>query len=245
MNMNCTKRLTLLLLAPSFAAGSAMAQQTAQTVPPPYIVVTADAIVTAKPDQAQIDIGVVTQSATAEAATAENAQRVDATIKSIRKVLGSGNEIKTIGYSVNPVYRYPKEGGTPSITGYSVSNVVQVTTNDLAAVGHLIDAATASGANTIRQLRFSLKDDQAVRLRALAEAASKAKARAQAMAAALGLQIVRTLRAEEQGGGMQSPSERLFAMPAAAGAQAAATTVEAGTVEARAVVTLTVEVRQQ
>jgi hypothetical protein len=242
--MKYIQSLILLLLAPSFTAGPAMAQQAMQAAQPPSIVVTAEAIVTAKPDQAQIDIGVVTQSATAQAATVENAQRVDATIKTLRGVLGSGDEIKTIGYSVNPVFRYPKEGGTPSITGYSVSNVVQVTTNDLAIVGHVIDAATASGANTIRQLRFSLKDDQAVRLRALGEAAGKAKARAQAVATALGLQIVRMLRVEEQGGVAQSPSERVFAMPAAASAQAAATTVEAGTVEVRAVVTLTVEVRQ-
>jgi hypothetical protein len=242
--MKYTQRLTLLPLALSFAAGPTLGQQAVQTAQPPSIVVSAEAIVTAKPDQARIDIRVVTQSATAQAASVENAQRVDATITALRKVLGSGDEIKTIGYSVNPVFRYPKEGGTPSITGYSVSNVVQITTNDLAIVGRVIDAATASGANTIQQLRFTLRDDQAVRLRALSEAASKARARAQAMATALGLQIVRTLRAEEQGRVVQPPSERLFSMNAALPAQAAPTTVEAGTVEVRAVVTLTVEVRQ-
>jgi hypothetical protein len=243
MNMKYIESLTLLLLVLSFAAAPASGQQATQLNQPPSIVVTGDAIVTAKPDQAQIDIGVVTQAATAQAATVDNAQRVDATIKTLRGVLGNGDEVKTIGYSVNPVFRYPKEGGTPSITGYSVSNVVEVTTNDLTIVGHVIDAATASGANTIQQLRFTLKDDQQVRLQALKEAASKARAKAQAVALALGLQIMRILRAEEQGGVAQPQSQRVFAMAAGTPAQAA-TTVEAGTVEVRAMVTLTVEVRQ-
>jgi uncharacterized protein YggE len=52
----------------------------------------------------------------------------------------------------------------------------------LASVGRLIDAATGSGANTVQHLRFTLKDDQAVQLQALAAAASKAQAKAQAMA---------------------------------------------------------------
>lgn len=155
-------RLKLVLLVslalPKLAAGQAFPP----SVLPPSIQVSAEAIVTVKPDQAFIEIGVVTQAATAQAATADNAQRVDATITSIRKVLGSAGEIKTVGYSVRPVYRYPKEGGAPTVTGYTSSNTVQVTTSDLAGIGRVIDTATASGANTIQQLQFTLKDDQAV-----------------------------------------------------------------------------------
>ncbi|MBZ5495012.1 MAG: SIMPL domain-containing protein [Acidobacteriia bacterium] len=225
--------LLVALVLPKLAAGQ---------VPPPSIQVSAEAVVAVKPDQALIQVGVVTQSATAQAATAENAQRVDATITAIRNVLGNGGEIKTVGYSVRPVYRYPKEGGTPAITGYTASNVVQITMNDLAGVGRVIDTATASGANTIQQLQFTLKDDQAVQLRALNEAATKAKAKAQAMAAALGLKMVRVLRAEEQGGVVRPQSERLYMMAGAA--TAPQTTVEPGTVEVHATVTLTVEVGQ-
>ncbi len=227
----------------AFLSVSAAGQTSVPPPPPPSIQVTASALITAKPDQARIEVGVVSQSATAQAATLDNAQRVDATIAAIRKLLGSGGEIKTIGYSVRPVYRYPKEGGAPAITGYTASNMVQVSLNDLAIVGRVIDAATASGTNTIQRLEFVLKDDQAAQLQALAQASAKAKAKAQAIATALGLRIVRILRAEEQGAYSTPPRpmvERGLAMAAEAAVQP--TTVEPGTVEVRASVTLTVEV---
>src|SRR5262245_5280471 len=105
----------------------------------PTIRVTAEAIVTAAPDQAEINIGVVTQAQTAQAAAVDNAKKQDAVIAQLRKTLGASADIKTISYSVSPNYRYPKEGGQPIISGYNASNIVQVKTTDLAQVGKLID----------------------------------------------------------------------------------------------------------
>lgn len=233
----------LAVLIAAFLLPAPLSGQTvSQPAQPPSIQVTATATITAKPDQAHIEVGVVTQSATAQTATSDNAQRVDATIAAIRKILGSGGEIKTIGYSVRPVYRYPKEGGTPAITGFTASNMIEVSINDLTGVGRVIDAATASGTNTIQRLEFVLRDDHALQLQALAEASVKARAKAQAIASALGLRVVRILHAEEQGGYVAPPrpmNERVFAMAAEA---AAPTPVEPGTVEIRATVSLTVEV---
>ncbi len=211
---------------------------------PPSIQASAEAVVTVKPDQAQMDVGVVTQNANAQAAVQESSRRVDATISAIRNVLGEGGDVKTVGYAVRPDYRYAKEGGTPTISGYTVSNVLQVSVNDLTIVGRLIDAATASGANTIQQLRFSLRDEQLAQLQALREATSRARAKAQAIAAALGLKVIRVLRAEEQGAIMRPQPERAFAMAAVGGSAAVPTPVEAGTIEVHATVTITVEVGQ-
>jgi uncharacterized protein YggE len=216
-----------------------------QAVPPPSIQVSAEAVVTAKPDQAQMEIGVVTQGNNAQSTAQDNSQRVESTMAAIRKVLGDAGEIKTIGYSVHPNYRYLKEGGTPTISGYTVSNVIRVTTSDLTVVGRLVDAATSSGANTIQQLQFTLRDEQAVQLQALREASTKAKAKAQAIAAALGLKIVRVLHADEQGGVVRPLPERMLSMNAGvAGSIATPTPVETGSIEVRATVTLTVEVGQ-
>ncbi|HKY03306.1 MAG TPA: SIMPL domain-containing protein, partial [Blastocatellia bacterium] len=70
----------------------------------PSIRVTGDAIVSARPDQAQIDVGVVTQAPNAKNAADENARKVDAVLAALRKVLGPEAEIKTVGYSLNPNY---------------------------------------------------------------------------------------------------------------------------------------------
>ncbi|HKG21924.1 MAG TPA: SIMPL domain-containing protein [Blastocatellia bacterium] len=219
----------------------ALAQE-GNRMPPSSIRATGEAVVLAKPDQAQIDIGVLTQAATAKAAGTENARKVDAVIAALRKVLGPAADIKTIGYSLSPAYTYPREGGQPRITGYAASNVVQVKTGDLAQVGAVIDTATQAGANNIQSLQFMLKDDQAVRAQALREAALKAKAKADALASALGLRIVRVLHVEESGAATPPIYAREMAMQAKADV---ATPVESGNIEVRASVSLTVEIANQ
>lgn len=238
MTANLIKCLSIIAL---LAVGT-MAQEM-NRMPPPSIRATGESIILAKPDQAQIDIGVLTQAATAKAAGAENARKVDAVISALRKVLGAAAEIKTIGYSLNPVYTYPKEGGQPRVTGYAASNVVQVKTSDLTQVGTVIDTSTQAGANNIQSLQFTLKDDQAVRAQALREAAVKAKAKADALASALGLRVVRVLHVEESG----TAPVPIFARAQMEMAKAAdvATPIESGNIEVRASVSLTVEIANQ
>ena len=203
--------------------------------------VQADATVTASPDQAVIQISVVTQAPKADDAANTNAQKADRIVQALRKVLNTQTGIRTINYSLTPDYRYPKEGGQPKIVGYTASNTVEVTTSDLPKVGDLIDGAVASGANNIQALRFELKDDAAVAAHALAEAAKKARTKADAIAEALHLQVVRVISVEEGGPVVVPVQERSFAM---AKAEAPAPTpVEAGTIEVQATVTLTVEIR--
>src|SRR4051812_23176168 len=177
----------LILVALASSSARASAQDWQERNARPSIRVTGEAIITAKPDQAQIDVGVLTQALTAQDAAAQNAQKVEAVISVLRKALGAGADIKTVGYSLNPNYHYPERGGPPTITGYTASNTVQVKTSDLAQVGKIIDAATQAGANNIQALRFMLKDEQAARAQALKDAAQKARAKADTLASALGL----------------------------------------------------------
>jgi uncharacterized protein YggE len=201
--------------------------------------VTGEAAVTTKPDQAQIDVGVVTEAKNAQAAATENAEKLDAVLAKLRKALGPGADIKSTSYALTPVYHYPKEGGTPTITGYSATNVIQVKTSELTQVGKIIDTATQSSANRIQSLQFTLKDEQAVYIQALREAVSKARAKAEAIASALELKTVRVLSVEE-GGPLSRPvyAEGMQARAAAP----VQTPVEPGTIEVRARVTLTVEI---
>lgn len=206
---------------------------------PPSVQATGEAVVTVKPDRAQIDIGVVTQADTSQAAVAQNAQKLEATLARLRQILSPTADVKTISYTVTPNYRYPKEGGEPTITGYTATNVVRVTLDDLTQIGKVIDATTASGANRIQNLQFTLKDEQAAQLQALREAAVKARRKAEALAFALGLKITRVLSVVES-----SPVSIPARDVAYARAEAASTPIEPGTIEVRANVSLTVEVIQ-
>jgi uncharacterized protein YggE len=122
------KLSTALIL---FAATGA-AQTPAGERMPPLVRTTGEAVVTAQPDRAQIDVGVVTQAETSQSAVAGNAQKLEATLSRLRSLLGANADIKTVSYAVSPNYRYPKEGGEPTIAGYTATNIVRVTLDDLA-----------------------------------------------------------------------------------------------------------------
>src|SRR5580698_3214681 len=66
----------------------------------------AEGVVSAQPDRAEIDIGVVTQAATAQAAASKNAAATQAVLDRLRKTLGSKADIRTTSYSLNPAYRF-------------------------------------------------------------------------------------------------------------------------------------------
>jgi uncharacterized protein YggE len=242
--MNRQSTRILVLTAVSFLSISAvsLAQEKTDSMSRPTIRVSGDATVTVKPDEAEINIGVLTQADTAQAAATQNAQKQDAVISELKKMLGASADIKTIGYSVSPNYRYPKEGGQPTISGYTASNIVQVKTMNLAQVGKLIDLATQSGANNIQSLRFVLKDDSVARAQALREASTKARAKAETIASALGLKIQKVLRVEEGGSTIRPAFEMGSGDGMALRAQAAPTPIETGSIEVRAMITLTVEV---
>lgn len=227
----------LLLFAIFLFTGSAFAQESVSGKLPPSINTTGEAVVTARPDRARIDIGVVTQADNSRNAVEQNAQKLEATLAALRKLLGANADIKTVSYSVQPNYRYPPQGGEPTIEGYTATNIVRVTLDDLTKVGEVIDTATQAGANRIQSLQFTVKDDEALQAQALREAALKARKKADAIAGALGLSIVRVLSVTESG----SPA---FPVRDVAYARAEASTpIEPGTIEVRATVTLSVEVR--
>jgi uncharacterized protein YggE len=196
-------------------------------------------VVTSQPDQAQMDVGVVTRAPTAQAAAEENARKLEAVLAALRKALDPAAEIKTVSYTLSPNYVYPREGGEPKVTGYVASNTVRVRTTDLKRVGAVIDAATQAGANDVQNLQFSLKNDSSVQAEALRQAAAEARAQAEAMAAALNVKVLRVLFVDEVGATVRPFLPQAMEARVASDAQ---TPVEPGTVEVRATVSVTVEI---
>jgi uncharacterized protein YggE len=235
--------MKIFALALIAAAGAAYAQLPPAVPPMPSIQTTGEAVLEVKPDQAKIDVAVVSQAQTAQQAAAQNASRVDAVIKALRAAGGAPADVQTVSYSIQPDYKYPRPGGAPEISGYTARNTVRATTSNLAGVGNLIDAALGAGANQVERIEFTLKNDAEARAGALREASLKARASAQAIASALGLRILRVLEVE-QGGGMQPPRPVMMSMMRAETANAAPTPIEPGTIQVRAEVTMRVEVAQ-
>jgi uncharacterized protein YggE len=204
----------------------------------PTIRVTEEAIVNATPDRARLHISVVTQAKNAADAASQNAQRVQRVIAALRGRLGNSARIETANYNLHPDYNYRPEGGQPTLVGYTASNTVRATLDDLTVVGRAIDLAVNAGANQVQQLEFMLRDPNKPQAEALREAARQARSKAQALAEALDMRVVRVVAVEESG----TVPPRPYMMAMERDAAQAKTPIEPGSVETRASVTLTVEI---
>lgn len=162
------------------------------------VMVGGDSIVQAQPDTAIITISVVTQNRQAIAAQQDNAAKTDAVVRALKAAAGSGAEVKTSGYSLQPQRVY-KENQPPTITGYEARNSVTVTLGDLTKVGSVIDASAQAGANDVSGIAFTLRQDRQARDRALSEATREAVSKAQVIASALGGRVVRIVEVQEEG----------------------------------------------
>src|SRR6185503_13339216 len=168
------------------------------------VLVAGDSIVQAQPDTAFLTIAVVTQGRRALDAQQENATKTDAVVRALKAAAGTGAEVKTSGYSLQPQRVY-KENQPPTISGYEARNTVTVTLSDLTKVGSVIDAAAQAGANDFSNIAFTLRQDRQARDRALSEATREAVSKAQVIASALGGRVVRIVEVQEEGFQQRQP----------------------------------------
>ena len=204
------------------------------------VMVVGDSVVQAQPDTAIVTIAVVTQNRTAITAQQENATKTDAVVRALKAAAGSGAEVKTSGYSLQPQRVY-KENQPPTITGYEARNSVTVTLNDLTKVGTVIDAAAQAGANDVSGIQFTLRQDRQAHDRALSEATQEAVSKAKVIAQALGGRVVRILEVQEEGF-QQRPPVPFYAGEVTMAKAGVATPIEVGALDITSKVQLIAEV---
>lgn len=204
------------------------------------ITVNGNATVQAQPDTAILTISVVTQGRRAIDAQQDNAAKTDTLVQALKAASGTGAEIKTSGYSVQPMRVY-RENQPPTITGYEARNTVTVTLSDLKKVGPVIDAATQAGANDISGIAFTLRQDRPARDRALTEATREAMSKAEVVASALGRKVTRIVEVQEEG--FVRPPQPVYQAEAfMVKRDSVATPIEVGSLDVTSRVLLIVEV---
>ena len=194
------------------------------------VMIVGDSIVQAQPDTAILTIAVVTQNRSAITAQQENAAKSDEVVRVLKTVSGTGAEVKTSGYSLQPQRVY-KEGQPPTISGYEARNTVTVTMSDLTKVGSVIDAAAQAGSNDVSGIAFTLRQDRPARDRALGEATREAMSKAQVIAQALGGRVARIVEVQEEGFQQRPPVPVYQTENFLAAKSAAATPIEVGSLE--------------
>ena len=205
------------------------------------VLVTGDSIVQAQPDTAILSISVVSQAKRALEAQQDNANKSDAVVRALKAAAGAGAEIKTSGYSLQPIRVY-KEGQPPLITGYEARNSVTVTLSDLTKVGSVIDAAGGAGANDVSGISFTLRKDRPARDQALADATREAVNKAQVIAQALGGRVVRILEVQEEGFTRPRPVYDYLSPASGEMMKATQTPIEVGTLDITSRVQLVAEI---
>ena len=204
------------------------------------VMVVGDSIVQAQPDTAIVTISVVTQNRRAIDAQQENATKTDAVVKALKAAAGTAAEVKTSGYSLQPMRVY-KEGQPPAISGYEARNSVTVTTSELNKVGTIIDAAAQAGSNEVSGIGFTLRQDQPAKDRALGEATREAMSKARVIAQALSGRVVRIVEVQEEGF-QQRPPQPLQAEAFMVKRDSVATPIEVGSLDISSRVQLIAEV---
>lgn len=179
---------TLLTSAPAFGQDKLPSS--------PYVRVHGEATVAVQPDRAELDIGIISQAASAKAATDLNNKQSATVASQLHSVLPA-TEIKTVNFSVNPTYRFAKDGGTPETLGYVATNTLRLNVDDLTLVQKVIEVATKAGANNVNRLTFLLRDEGKARAQALGQAASQARAGAEALASSLNMKLGPIMSIEE------------------------------------------------
>ncbi|NJM98744.1 MAG: SIMPL domain-containing protein [Phormidesmis sp. RL_2_1] len=133
---------------------------------------------------AQVNLGVVVEASTAQAAQQQAAQQSTAVIEWLNSQ--TVEKLETTGISLNPRYDYTDNRQV--LIGYEASNTVSFRAPTERA-GAIMDGAVEAGATQINGVSFVAEDGAiaSARQRALASAVRDAQAQADTVLAALGL----------------------------------------------------------
>jgi uncharacterized protein YggE len=211
----------------------------------PHMTLSASASLKKPADELQLKIAVITHSENADEALEKNSSHMRQIIDSIQELGLYPDEYETAQFSINPTYTpyptNPPANWRPSINGYEVNNTIFVHTCQLDLIGSVIDVATKSGASSISDIRFGLKDPRQYYSEALTLAGKRAVHEAQIMAAATGVKLKRVLSINMTQMRVNSPQVPMACFVKAA-CNDAAPPIEAGDLSIEAHVNLIYEI---
>jgi len=229
--------ITTMMAAP----GVAGAQEAGDKQPPQDVIVTTgEGTVRIAPDQAFVSITAESRARTPREAQRLNADAMSAVQQKLKAAGFSGDAVRTLQLELQPQYDY--QNGKQTLREYLARNTIEVRVEPVDRTGEIADLAVGSGATSVSNIRFELKDRRAVEHRALQEAVTQARGRADAIAQAGNRAVDRIIRIEDQPQEQVSPPRPMMAMARAEVAQAQ-TPIAPGVLEIHARVVLTAKMR--
>jgi uncharacterized protein len=182
-----------------------------------------------EPDVGRVRLGVVVVASSPGEARAAAGAAMDATIAAIAGAGVERRDLRTSLVALDAVRDYSQDA-TPRITGYQLTNTIEVVVRSVGDVGAVIDAALGSGATSVDGLSFELADPAPFLADARRAAVADARSRAAVLAPEAGIDVGDVLAIVEDPGPPGGPPRPVAEM-AFKVASDAATPVEAGLVE--------------
>src|SRR3989338_4392732 len=162
---------------------------------------------TVPPNVAHISFSVENTAAIVSDAQAATTKQANAALGFVKGQGIAENDVKTLAYTITPQYAYrvclageicPSTG---KITGYQVSQTVQVTLHDLSMVGTMLEGLGTLQVQNVNGPNFALDDSTAGYDAARADAINKAQAQARLIARELGVGLGKIVNFSESSGG--------------------------------------------
>lgn len=165
--------------------------------------VSGEAKITASPDIAEFDFGVVTDGDQDVAKVQEsNTTKMNKVISFLKEQGVDAEDIKTNNYNLDPRYQYYscRAGGVcppATIVGYTVRQNATVKVRDFSKISPLLSGVVKNGANTVSQMRFTFDDKDKLLGQVKGEAVKNAQAKALAMSKTAGFRLGKLLTIED------------------------------------------------
>jgi len=156
----------------------------------------------AKPDLAITSFSVVTEAKTVAEAMSENTTKMNAVISGVKGQGVEDKDLKTINFNISPHYEwYDKSllypSGRRTLTGYDITQTLQVKIRDMEKIGTIIQTAVDAGSNEASDLQFTIDKEDELKNQAREQAIEKTKAKAESLAKQLGVKLVRIISFSE------------------------------------------------
>ncbi len=166
------------------------------------------------PNIVELVFAVETLSKTSNEASEQNKQLTSKVISSIRQQLDSKNndQIKTLNFSLQPNYVYPKDKQR-LISGYTAVNRVLIKTKQIEKAGKFIDLAIANGANRLESVSYTVDNYDAIRDELYPAAVKDLQNQASVLAKSLNVNVV-GIKSINANSSQNQPYRRNFAASA-------------------------------
>jgi uncharacterized protein YggE len=207
----------------------------------PSLTVVGSGKVSAQPDLTQVQVGVLTEAASAAKALKDNN---DAMAKLFAVLDGrriDRKDVQTSSFSVVPQYkRGPHGEQLPEIVSYRVSNTVRVKVRKLDALGPVLDEVVQQGANQVQGISFSVAEPTPLLDEARRKAMADARRKAELYAKEAGVEVGGVLLIQEQAPHLPGPLVLGLAR-----AEAASVPIAEGELDFGAIITVTYSIGAQ